>query len=81
MRSRKLNGRQLRAIREDRALTLLQLAAKVGEAVGGTVAESTVCKWELGERQPNPLHFRGLCTALEVGKEELLEAEAEQVAS
>lgn len=72
MRSRTLNGPRLREIREERALTLLQLAAKVGESLGNSVAESTISNWERGTRQPTAKHFKALCEALDLPRETLL---------
>lgn len=67
-----LDGARVRAIREERALTLRELAARVADASGDSVAESTVSTWETGRRQPTPKHFQALCSALGVSREALL---------
>ena len=75
-----LDGARCRAIREDQALTLQELADMVSESLGAPVSESTICKWELGRRQPTPKRFRALCEALNVAKEDLLVAQKVEAA-
>lgn len=72
MRSREFNGERLRELREKRKLTLKELAAIVSEEFGVPVTDSTVSKWELGDRSPTPKRFGALCRALRVHEEALL---------
>jgi len=72
MRSREFDGDHCRELREDRKLTLKELAAQVSKQFGIPTTESTVSKWECGDRSPSPKRFGALCQALGVAEDELL---------
>lgn len=72
MQSVKVDGDRLRAIREDRELSQIQLAALVSVELGRRVSQSTITKYEMGHRQPRPQMFGALCRALRCPKSELL---------
>jgi transcriptional regulator with XRE-family HTH domain len=72
MLSAKVDGVALREIREECELTGAELAALLSEALGRTVHQSTVSKWERGAVQPSAKAFGALCRVLEVDRNELL---------
>lgn len=72
MRSRDFDGVRCRELREERKLTLKELAALTSQEFGGPVTESIVSKWELGTRSPSPKRFGALCRALRIHEEALL---------
>ena len=72
MRSREFNGERCREVREKRKLTLQELADLISDILGYPVTVSSVSKWELGHRSPNPKRFGALCQALQVTEAFLL---------
>lgn len=72
MKAREFDGARCREIREQRKLTLEELALLVSEELGFPVTKWAICKWELGVRSPSPKRFGALCRALRVEEEDLL---------
>jgi transcriptional regulator with XRE-family HTH domain len=70
MLSRKISGRKLRRVREDRCLTV----AAVADAVGRT--PSNIYKIEQGSCQPSPAVYAALKKLLDVGDSELADEAA-----
>lgn len=67
-------GRRITARREALGMTQAALAARINELAGparGTTTPTTVSRWENGHAYPRNL-LAELCTALEMGTDELL---------
>lgn len=74
MKSARVDGAQLRAIREAQARTLTELAADVELHYPRGVDISMLSMIENGKRQPSAKLFVALCKALETSREDLLTA-------
>jgi transcriptional regulator with XRE-family HTH domain len=82
MQSREVDGGRLRAKREERELTVVQLAALVSiERDGRPVNPSTIHKLESGARQPSAALFGAICRALRCAKADLLASDRPEKAS
>ncbi|ALG06812.1 helix-turn-helix domain-containing protein [Kibdelosporangium phytohabitans] len=83
MRTRKMDGRKLREVRERRGLVAEELAVLVTEQLGNeeSVSASTIWKIETGTRQPSGRVFAAICRVFEIKDDEqlLLPVEPEQV--
>lgn len=71
-----MSGPKFREVREDRGLTGVELARRLG------VDSSLIYKLDAGTRQPSPPLFQAICRELNLAdKEELLEPVLDRKAS
>jgi transcriptional regulator with XRE-family HTH domain len=75
MLSRKISGQKLRRVREDRCLSVAELA----DAVGCT--PSNIYKIEIGSHQPSATSYAALKRVLDVRDEDLAVGDAEAAAA
>lgn len=83
MKTRKVDGRKLREVRERRGLDGQELAVLVTDQLGAaeSVSASTIWKIETGAREPSGRVFAAICRVFEIADDEelLLPVEPEQV--
>lgn len=66
MRSVTVNGQALMALREERGLNQVRLAALLAEELGSPVHPTTISKYETEKIQPSPRRFSAICRVLKV---------------
>lgn len=71
MRSGTINPTRLIAIREERELSVEQLAALVSHELNRRVNPTTLYKIQQGKRQPSAAMFGAICRSLRCAKDEL----------
>ncbi len=75
MRTKTISGPKVLELREDKALTQRELAARLSEELGWNVHHTTISKIENGHDQCGAKFWEALARVLEVDKNKLLVVE------